>query len=560
LLAACGSGNQDQREATTARPGESQGGLSRPTAPDLLTCGSLARAAESSEGGRALLALYQARGGRPIWLRDGDLQADTAALPTLLHERLPDAATDFLGVPAVEARLDAWQAGERGGEAACELELALSSLFVGAADRLAHGFLRPDQAGVPWQLPVRKVEVLPLLERVAEPGGLAGALAAVDPPDPRYAPLLSAAARYEAWAEAGGFPMLPFTPGEAARAPGDPVDPAWAEALARRLSFEGYLEPAGGALTPAAPGVYRPELVAAVERFQAAHGLLADGKIGRETVAALNVSARARAWQLRSNLERLRWSAPAPAELHVVVDLPAFRVRAVEAGQILLELPVVVGKADWQTPLFEERISSIVLNPYWNVPDSIALEEVLVKVQADPTYLEKEGLEILAGWGGERTTVDATTVDWAALGKEPLPFRFRQRPGRRNLLGRIKFNLPNHHSVYLHDTPSKGAFARSNRALSHGCVRVQEPFRLAEILVRDLPRWAGGALEKAALADEEVTVVLSRPVPIYFTYPTAEVGADGRLRFYRDLYGVDEAMERAWRELSPRAPPPASGG
>jgi murein L,D-transpeptidase YcbB/YkuD len=226
------------------------------------------------------------------------------------------------------------------------------------------------------------------------------------------------------------------------------------------------------------PNTYGPELAAAVERFQKRNGLHVDGLIGPATRRALNLSHDDKIETIRVNLERWRWFPNTLGARHVHVNIPEFVVRVVDDGKTAFEERIVVGKPKHATPSFSDEMELVVFNPYWNVPYSIMKNEIVPVARRDPSYLSRQNLSVV--WRGGRT-VDPYRVDWSEvdLGK----VRLRQSPGSHNALGEVKFLFPNKHSVYLHDTPSKHLFSRTQRAFSHGCMRVRNPRKFAEALM-----------------------------------------------------------------------------
>jgi murein L,D-transpeptidase YcbB/YkuD len=295
---------------------------------------------------------------------------------------------------------------------------------------------------------------------------------------------------------------------------------------------------------PIPEDLYDAELEEAVRTFQRRHGLEVDGKVGRETLAELRVPVEERIARLLVNLERWRW---APRELgprYVAVNLPAFELEAVEQGRAVLRMPVIIGARDWSTPVFEDEVEYLVLNPAWYVPQGISEAEVLPKLREDPGAAERLGLTVHDRATGER--VDPWTVDWSGLEEGTLPYGFVQAPGASNPLGRVKFIFPNRFSIYLHDTPDPALFARAHRAFSHGCIRVAEPAKLADFMLRGHEGWTEESLAAAMDAGgEPLRVDLPAPVPVYLLYWTAFVDAEGRVAFRRDVYQRDPEVRRA---------------
>lgn len=224
-----------------------------------------------------------------------------------------------------------------------------------------------------------------------------------------------------------------------------------------------------------------------------------------------------------------------------MVNTAAFTVTLYEEDFPLLEMRAVVGRPDeqWATPSFAAPIRSLVLNPSWNVPESIARTEILPRLITDPDYLERAGLEAVAG-RDRPASVDVAVLPELLAAEERLPFRLRQPAGPGNALGRIKLKMSNPFDIYLHDTPDRALFSRRNRALSHGCIRIEQPLRLAELLLGE--GWGGERLPELIDAGESLTLALPEPVPVHVAYLTAWVDADGTIHFRDDLYGRDENL------------------
>lgn len=246
------------------------------------------------------------------------------------------------------------------------------------------------------------------------------------------------------------------------------------------------------------------------------------------------------------NLERWRW---APRELgarHVRVNVPAFALALHEpGGRLPVEMRVVVGQEGWGTPILSDAIESIELNPYWNVPSSIAVEELVPKLRDDPELLAEQDYEVVSGWNGDAKPVDVESVDWDDFEDEDPKLRIRQRPGPANQLGRIKFVLPNPLNIYLHDTPAQQGFERSDRDLSHGCIRLERPLDLAFHLLRGHPDWSPDAIRRAVDSGKHTEIRLAEPVPVHLFYWTAVAREDGSVETFDDLYGIDEKLRAA---------------
>jgi murein L,D-transpeptidase YcbB/YkuD len=259
-------------------------------------------------------------------------------------------------------------------------------------------------------------------------------------------------------------------------------------------------------------------------------------------LAAERAAPTGRMQQLLMNLERWRWAPRDLGDRYVLVNVPAYQMQVMENGDPVLAMRVIVGDRENPTPLFDDRMTYIVFSPYWNIPESILREETLPKVARDPGYLERSGIEVIGTSG--REPIDPREIDWSDE-DETKHLRFRQVPGPENALGRVKFIFPNHFSVYLHDTSSPELFARDDRALSHGCIRVENPVALAQYVLRDQPEWTAERIAEAMQKNEEKTVKLKSSIPVYIGYWTAWVGPDGKsVAYTADPYGLDAAQAK----------------
>lgn len=507
----------------------------------------VATARERRRVGQRLRAFYRQRDGRPVWVRDDrplSLEALIEILDRAAEHGLEPGDYDAKGLAARRTRFAAEPALPRD---LIELELRASAAFVVYASHLATGRVGPralerEHEDPAWYLAPEPAEPMALLEEAVDGAGVGAVLDGLAPADPRYRRLGEALARYRAIAADGGWPRVPD--GETIE-PGVAIEAGRYEPLVRRLAADGDLAPARAEklLRPSADRArYGKALAAAVRRFQDRHGLAVDGKVGANTLAALNVPVQERVRQLVLDLERWRWlDGPLPAD-RIEVNVPAFRLEGYRQGRRQLAMKVVVGKDSWKTPVFRDEMVYVEINPYWNVPASIAEEEILPQVRRDPSYLAAEDMEVLRGWNGG-AAIDPATIDWSSV--DPDEIRFRQRPGKGNALGLIKFIFPNRFDVYLHDTPAQAAFDRPRRARSHGCVRVERPLDLAHFVFADRRDWNRRRVAKAIESGRNQRVNLRQPLPVMILYRTAFVAADGTAHFRDDVYGYDQALLEA---------------
>jgi murein L,D-transpeptidase YcbB/YkuD len=286
--------------------------------------------------------------------------------------------------------------------------------------------------------------------------------------------------------------------------------------------------------------VYDEELRNAVIRFQRRHGLKDDGVVGPDTLKDLNVSVGERIEQIEINLKRLKQMPQHLDTRYIAVNIAAFELDVVENENTVMSMKVIVGKQYWHSPLFSAKMTYIVFNPSWYVPNSIAIKEILPKIKDDPGYLVNEGIKVFEKGKGYRNELDASAINWADVNADNLIYRFVQVPGIRNPLGKIKFVFPNEYNVYLHDTPAKVLFEKSSRAFSHGCIRIEKPFELAEYLLHDDPAWTRENILAVMESGEDVKIKIPSPINVHVLYLTAWVDKDNILQFRKDVYGRDK--------------------
>jgi L,D-transpeptidase YcbB len=276
----------------------------------------------------------------------------------------------------------------------------------------------------------------------------------------------------------------------------------------------------------------------AVRHFQKRHGLVADGIVGNITLSALNKPVDERINQICVNLERGRWVLHDLPSQFVLVDIAGFEVRYLLDKTSFFETRAQVGTKYRKTPVFKSEIKFLVLNPTWTVPTTIFLKDILPKVKEDPEYLKERGLRVIT-YKGENVNEDA--INWSSYPKEDFPYLLRQDPGPTNALGRLKFMFPNSHDVYLHDTPNKSLFENQERTFSSGCVRIENPFTFAELLLDD-DAWTQEELLKVIDSKETRQISLNKPVTILLQYWTVTVGNAGTVSFKKDIYGRDHSI------------------
>jgi murein L,D-transpeptidase YcbB/YkuD len=480
--------------------------------------------------------LYMSRGYEPIWI-DGTRPGDAydslvSALENMRAHGIDPDRYELAALTAARAATEgSWFRRKPLDErAVVPLDLAATWAWTRAAADLSAGAANAEgPADKLWRLRRQKIDFQKRLGEALDNGSVEEDLEALAPTHAEYVRLKETYARYLEIANGGGWNRLPSTltlkPGD--RSPHLSV-------LAKRLASTGDLADARAARPR---DTFDEELSGAVAHFQRRHGLEPDGTVGRQVVAEMNVPVDRRIRQIELNLERMRWLPRNLGARHILVNVPEYRLEVYEGQRTEFGMNVITGAKGTPTPIFSDTMTHIVFSPYWNVPDSIAAGETVPAVQSDPSFLERNGIEVV---GTSGRVVDPSTIDWSsATDDETFPYRFRQRPGSSNSLGLVKFIFPNEYDVYLHDTPADSLFKRAYRALSHGCVRLEQPQALASYLLKNQAEWTPERITAAMNAGEEKHVKLARPVPVHLLYWTARVREDGTLHFRQDVYGRD---------------------
>jgi len=472
-----------------------------------------------------LRTYYEEQGGELLWLRDDRPEELVATLDGAGDDGLrPD---DYPTGQLISLMQETDFTDIRG---LALIELYFSAAFLEYTSDLSVGRFLPSKVDPNFFLKARTLDQAAALKAVSEATTLDDFFESWQPSNGYYASLGGALAQHREFEAEGGWDPVPLGP---ALKPGM-TDPRVAD-IRERLAVTDTADPAG----PNGPDTYDPDLVEAVERFQARHGLDVDGIVGPAVLVAMNVPVGERIQEIELAMERWRWMPRDLGEQYVMVNIAGFDLRRVKNGETQQRMSVVVGKPYSRTPVFSDHIRYIELNPYWTVPAGITLKEELGKLRSNPAGLAGQGFEAVRG----KEVFDLRSINWANYGPGNFPFQLRQRPGPKNALGRVKFMFPNEHSVYLHDTPSRSLFSRAERAFSHGCIRVSEPLDLAEqvLIAGGVEGWPMDRINKTVATDKNTVVKLAQPLPIHLTYLTAWVDENG-VNFRKDIYKQDAKL------------------
>jgi len=482
-------------------------------------------------GDELVARYYESQQFQPAWQDTGRLDTLIAALGEMRDDGLDpdDYHLAALQSYRLDLRMNKLTVVDR-----ANLDLLATDAFMLSLYHLFIGKVEPQKLSPQWNFSQRTVPVNDGLQRLAQrlaAGEIREAYAAARPQHVWYQRGRERLREYRAIADAGGWPSLPDGP---TLKPG--MQDSRVPVLRQRLRITKDLPATAPA--PADASLYDAELVTAVQHFQERHGLTADGAVGPGTRAALNAPVEARIDQIRVNLERARWTLHEIKGEFVLVDVAGFYVSYFRDDEPIWTSRVVVGRDERETPIFRSTITYVVFNPTWTIPPGILVKDKLPELKRNPGALKRMHIRVLDGSGRE---VDPYSINWHRYGPSRLPpYQFRQDPGPDNALGLVKIMFPNPYLVYLHDSPAKSLYDQDQRTFSSGCIRVQKPFELAELVLND-PQWNQQSMKALVDSQETRTVNLAKPVPVLILYWTAQPRPDGQVIFRKDIYGRDAA-------------------
>lgn len=481
----------------------------------------------------ALLAYYSNPEGRALW-------QDQALAEDFLN-RLANAEVDgveprdnLITQLLVAQRVDRFALTREGHiQQAAQAELYWSAAFLKYAARIKKGRVLPTKVDAKLYWQEKTIDMAAALQLIAALGRVDEFFDAWEPQIPLYKSLKAALAQYRAIEAAGGWPVVAVNdvlkPGETSE-----VVPQ----LRRRLAVTDGANPAAPAELEM---VYDEDLVGAVRRFQRRHGMEEDGIVGKKTYFQLNIPVASRIRQIVLSMERVRWMPEDLGPHYVQVNIAGYELRRVKNGQEQELMRVVVGKPYHQTPVFSETMKYVEINPYWNVPRSIAINEELPKLKRSAAARANKGFEAVVG----DKAVPLTAINWQNYSKNNFPVQLRQKPGPSNALGRVKFMFPNRFNVYMHDTPSRSLFSEASRAFSHGCIRLARPVDMAEQVLATVPGWDRKRIEAVLATGKRTVVSLKAPIEVHITYSTAWRDGNGDVQFRPDIYRRDAKLYAA---------------
>lgn len=488
-------------------------------------------------------SFYKATAFQTKWLFDhGPGVLYYTVLDLLKNSDLNGLSPEDYDVAGIEARVSTLYRPEVTQKEIADLDIHISEMYFLYTTHLMEGRIRNVSNGKSiWKRVDKAVSSadVDLLAAASTPDDLASCISHAQPASDQYAKLRNALEYYRSL-DKSSTEILPAVSVKSAVKPGERNGSI--PLIRKKLSLTDTTQyPVAVDMAGIADSLlYDAVLADAVRKFQTRHGLLADGVIGEKTLRFLNQSFREKAELIALNMERLRWLPARYSDNYVVVNVPEFKLRVYKDQKQELEMRVIVGSSSKPTPIFTEQLEHIVFSPTWTVPVSIIKEEIIPHLRKDSSYYSNKNYLFYKN----DEVIDPTLEPWKDATINPYAYRVIQNPGSDNSLGSVKFMMPNNLSVYLHDTPNHRLFTKDFRALSHGCVRLDEPAKFAQYLLRDQKGWTPERINKAMNDSTPSTIHLKKYYEVHIEYQTAWVDENGQVNFREDIYGHDKVQLR----------------
>jgi L,D-transpeptidase YcbB len=493
---------------------------------------------------------YQRRGFFPAWCSDKGMLPQAESLITEIKgahgEGLRPDDYHLTNILSLIEKIKNKQAlgNTVNPELWADLDLLLTDAFMLYASHLLAGRVNPETIHTDWTVSTPTADLTNILQSALDTNQIKKALIDFRPNHPGYSALKTHLAHYRNIAkEVHELPLLD----ETHLTKGDKGPSV--ESLRERLVILGDLY----ADNKDQADIFDETIEEAVLRYQKRQGLKQDGIVGPRTLEMLNTSLQKRIRQIELNMERWRWVPRNIGNRYLIVNIADYKLWVTENRSRVLDMRVVVGRPYRRTPVFSAKMTFMVINPYWNIPQSLAIKDVLPKIQKNIHYIEQQKIKVFKDWSKNAVEIDPETIVWNKIEPRNFTYKLRQEPGPRNVLGQMKFIFPNKFAVYLHDTPKRSLFKENNRGFSSGCIRVEEPISLAVYLLQDDPSWTRERLVEAIENKTPQIVGLKRPITVHLQYWTAWVDETGRLNFRHDVYDRDRPLDRALKERRPKA-------
>lgn len=481
--------------------------------------------------GTEIRSFYQNRDQQSAWFNDYGIVEQGGFFMNLLDhfgdEGIKDSVIYYSRLKTVYNQINSPNYSYSGADSlTTEFELMLTAEFFVYAQRVWYGLSEKTTKELDWYITRKTVPSVSILDSILTGGK--NSFTAYEPIYPQYNLLKNYLKKYKAL-EDMPWDSLKLPAGMKSLKHGDSADVIIK--MKERLFLLGDLDVNDSTF------LFDDAFSDGVKKFQSRHGLTSDGVAGGKFFAELNYSPAERIKQIEINMERCRWIPNDPEGDYIIVNIPEYSMHIFADDTLAWDQKVVVGKTSTGTTIFNDELEYIVFSPYWIPPPSILNNEILPSLKKNSGYLKKENMEAFDASG---KTIDVSGVDWNKY--TTMPYRIRQKPGGSNSLGWVKFIFPNEHNIYFHDTPSRDLFSKESRNFSHGCIRVAEPKRFAEYLLRNDSTYTTKKIDSLYYLGRETYVKLQEKIPVYIVYFTAWVDGNGQLNFRKDIYGHDAKL------------------
>lgn len=493
---------------------------------------------ERTEAGDDLLRFYKESQCRPVWINDNGVNPQALYVIHAIQKGVDDGldsndpAYNLDSILYLMSMIKSDPAARSDPAILAQLDILLTDAYMMLGKHLYYGVLPREKASKYWTIAGKGPLDLPLrLRQALQDNNISESLGQLPPAYSGYRALKKKLMEYRRIQERGGWKTIaPFDRNNSAAAEYPVKD------IKERLRMQGDLSGDENS-----SDAYADALV----NFQKRHRIKADGNVSAETLAKLNIPVEERIKTIRLNMERWRWMPEKMEKSYISVNIPDFILTAVREGTPVLKMKVIVGRAGRPTPVFNASMKYIVVNPYWHVPSTILREDIFPKVRKNISYLKKERIRIFR-YGDEsgKNEIHPASIDWKNGNPKTFPYYLRQDPGPKNSLGRLKFMFPNSHDVYIHDTPYKYLFEKTTRSFSSGCIRIEDPIKFADYLLRDDGKVGNdkNITDLIASGVANKNIFLSKPLKVYINYWTVWEDDEGRLQFRDDVYGYDRGL------------------
>ena len=491
-----------------------------------------------------LFDFYLHRNIQPVWLtKDGLSKKAEEFIKTIIeadHEGLDSSTYHRDKILALNTNvelnslLDGFEPAKR-----AELELLLTDAFFSYGFHLSEGMVEPNLTDFDWHIKKPKKNLFKILQTSLNTEKMGDLVGILQPHHSGYLRLKSALLKYQKIKNSGGWHIVPVGPKLRRGDAGKRV-----ASLRSRLIISGDLSDSKSDNEE----YFDEALENSVKKFQARNGLKIDGVVGSSTLSELNISVEDRIEQIKLNMERWRWLPQDLGKRYLMVNTANFELDIIENGQSVTSTRAIVGRKKRPTPVLSQKITYMELNPYWNIPHKIAIDDILPNIKEDPNYLKSKNIRVFENWEDDAKEINPGSIDWDTVTKENFAYKLRQDPANSNALGHVKFIFPNEFSIYLHDTPARELFNKTKRTFSSGCIRIEKPIELAAYLLTDNSNWTYKKLTDAVNSKKTRTIFLSDPMNIHILYWTAWVDKDGTVNFRDDIYGRDRQLNIALNE------------